>query len=223
MSATNRKQAQEFIITWIDKIAPGGSNKAIYEKLFSAMDDEQFATYIADLESGKKFLVVTAPNLGADNISHERNLTLAKELGHNFFERIWIGAKGDVPAYLTPVQYLVCDLPIRRASQILIKKISIQETSKNADILTGQHVGHPKGAGLSFPELQVLASMGMDNCVEELIKYRGGDVKGYAAMNAMIGRHGVANLDSLANFASGVESVKTLKTLLTAAHLKSTL
>lgn len=219
--AGNRQATEAFILEFIEKIAPGGENAAIYTKFFETMDDAQFATYISELESGVKFLCVTAPNFMSPKLSVERNLAVAKELGHNFFERLWIGAKGSTPTYLTPIEYMVVDLPFRRASQMLTKKIAIPEHNRTVDTLTGQPTGDSKGAKISYPELQIAAAMNLDNSILELMKYRGGDVKGGNALNAMISKYGAANLKTLSNYASGVESSKTLKTFLQCMHLNT--
>lgn len=218
-----RKETEKFILEHLDSLAPGSITASLYAERFKSMSDEDFEAFITRLENGSEFLVVHAPNFSKSGISVEKNLILGKKLGYEFFQRIWIGEKPNEPAYLTPVKYLVLDLPLRRASQLLIKKIRIPLHNKTIDTLTGQPTGDSKGAKISYPELQVLASMGLDNSVVELIKFRGGDIKGHNAMNAMINRYGRTNLKTLENFSSGVESTKTLQTFLTGMHLKSNL
>lgn len=220
---SKRMRTEEFILEMIEKLAPGGANKKIYKDYFDGLSDAEFHQYMLDLESGKKFLTVVAPNLSDVNISTANNLKLAKELGHDFFQRVWIGKRGSIPEHLTPVKHLVVDLPLRRASQMLTKKLKVPENNKVVDALTGQPTGESKGSKISYHELRVLSAMQLDNTTIELMKYRGGDVRGYSAMNGMINRYGKASLKTLANYASGVESTRTLKTLLTSAHIKSTL
>lgn len=221
--AGRRKEAESFILTYLKKITGSDENPEIYKKIFAAMNDKDFEQFIKDLESGEKFLVVIVPNFGKVSLDVERNLAIAKDLKHEFFQKLVIEGQGEIPTYLTPIPYLVVDLPVRRASQLLIKKISVPKHNKVIDSLTGQPTGESKGAKISYPELQVAAAMGLENCMVELMKYRGGDVRGGAALNGMISRYGRANLRTLSQFASGVESTATLKTFLTAAHLKSTL
>lgn len=224
MAKQNRKKTEDFILTYIDKILPGSPNRTLYENYFRTLSDTEFEQFIMDLDSGKRQLFITAPNFSPFKLSVENNIKIAKELNHDYFHQLWISETAECPRYLTPIKYFVVDLPGRRASQSLVKKISIQETDKTVDILSGQPTGDSrKGAKISFPELQVMAAMGLDNTVIELMKYRGGDLKGRNAFNAMIDRHGVANLEVLSNYASGVESVKSLKVFLTCAHLKNTL
>lgn len=220
---SNRKAAQEFILKYIDKIFPGGDNKQQYEKLFASMSDVEFGKFINDLESGKRFLVATVPNTPNTKVTMDNNMKVAKELGYDFFHKLWIGAKANEPAYLTPVEYLVMDLPIRRQSQHLQKKRSVPEHTKTIDQLTGQPTGPSKGAKISYPELQVLAGMNMDESLIELIKFRGGDSGGYNAMNAMVLRYGNANLKTLAAYGTGVRSTTTLKIFLRSMHLNENL
>jgi hypothetical protein len=220
---TKRKEAEAVILSYIEKIAPKSGNSDVYKAVFGKMNDKQFDEFMKNLESGKAFLVIQLPNFKQTGVSLENNLKLADELGHAFFQRLWITGKKDIPDHLTPIESLVMDLPIRRASQLLIKKISVPDDSRTVDALTGQPTGESKGAKLSYPELQVCAAMGLDNSMVELMKYRGGDNKGLIAFNAMLSRYGRVNLKSLEPYASGVESTKTLKTFLTSMMLRSTL
>lgn len=220
--AGHRKEAEAFALKWIKALAPQGKTADYYKERFAKMSDEEFEQFIKRLETGEEFLVLYAPNFASGGLTVENNLEIAKKLGHEFFQPLIIGQRGDVPAYKTPVKYLVVDLPVRRTSQLLTKKISIPKDNKKIDMFTGQVAGSKKSR-ISYPEVQVMASMGLDHCVEEFMKYRGGDLKGFNAMNTLISRQGGVSIKTLSNYASGVESTKTLKTFLTAAMLSSTL
>lgn len=221
--ANNRAGAEAFILEWIEKLIPGSENPQIYKDMFATMDDSSFDTFMADLESGEKTLAIVAPNFGKSRLETARNLQLAKELGHNFFQRIWIEGSGNTPTYLTPIPYLIVDLPLRRQAQLLVKKISIPEDNKSVDDFTGQPTGKSKGSRVSYPETQVMAAMGLDNCLVEMLKYRGGDIKGFDAMNRSISNTGGVRLKSIEHLASGVESTRTMKTFLSGMHLSNNL
>lgn len=220
---SNRKATEEFIISYIDKILPGSGNKEIYIELFSKMDDNQFDSFMKKLESRENRLAIIAPNFAEPRLDVERNLKISDELGHNFFQRILIEGSGERPTYLTPIPYMVVDLPLRRQAQLLVKKISIPEDNKTVDQLTGQPTGSSKGSKISYPEIQVLAAMSLDNSLLELLKFRGGDVRGFNAMNKMISTTGGVSLDTIERYAGGVESTKTLKSYLISMHLSNTL
>lgn len=220
---SNRQEVEAFIIKYIGQITPGTNNADNYKKLFASMNDKDFDAFMVKLESGEIKLSVIIPNFSKNNLTLENNLKVADSLGHNFFQKLWIEGKDDQPTYLTPIPYMVVDLPVKRASQLLDKKISVPKTTKVVDAVTGQVTGEAKGAKISYPELQLAASMGLEDSMIELIKYRGGDNRGGAALAGLLARNGNANLSTLSQFASGVESTKSLKTFLTAAHLKSNL
>lgn len=218
-----RKEAENYILKWINELAPGNLNVKLYQELFAKMSDEAFHQLMVDIRDGKRFLCFIAPNFIKPEISVERNLEVAEQLGHRFHQRLWVDGHGSQPKYLTPIKHLVVDLTLRRASQLLIKKIRIPQHNRSVDLLTNQPTNESKGAKVSYTELQVLASLGIDDAIIELIKYRGGDERGFAALNASIARYGTASLKVLQNYASGVKSTQTLKTYLNACHLSTTL
>ena len=218
---TNRKAAEAFIIKYITAITQSNENAEIYRQLFAGMDDKAFDDWITKIGNDENRLAVITPNFSkTTKVTVENNLKIAEELGHHFFERIWFPADDNSPAYLSPVKYLVIDLPLRRQAQLLVKKISIPENNSSVDDFTGQPTGVSKGSKISYPEMQVMAAMGLDNCTTELIKYRGGDIKGFQAMNTSIARTGRVSQAEIAPYASGVESTKTLKTFLNSMHLE---
>lgn len=219
----SRKAAEQVILTWIDKLAPGGENKDLYSTMFSKMNNEEFKTFIDDLEKGRKKLAVISPNFSKNEISVERNFKIAKELGHSFFKRIWVPAKGDNPSYLTPNEYLVLILPLRRQAQLLDKKISVPENNNSIDNMTGQPTGQSKGAKISFPEVQVLNALNQKEALTELLKIRGGDNKGFNAMNTMISRTGNVSLKAIEPFTGQVKSTESLQAMLTGMHLQNNL
>lgn len=220
---TLRQRTEDFIIKYIEKIAPGIGNKEIYQKFFSNLSNTQFYDFMNKLEKEEINLAIFIPNSKANVVSIENNLKLAKELGYKFFSKLLISGKKDLPDHMTPVEYLILDLPFRRASQIISKKIKIPKSNRIVDSLSGQPTGISKGAKISYPELLILASMGLDNSIKEMISIRGGDNKAFLVYNNFIDKYGKVTLNSLENFKSIVKSTSTLKTFLTAMHIKTTL
>lgn len=223
MAGGNRKAAEAVVLEYVEKLLPGSPNTKIYKDLFAAMSDKQFAEFMGKIEDGSARLAIIAPNLETPKLSMERNLALAKELDHEFFERIWIDAGDGTPMYLSPVKYLIVDLPLRRQAQLLVKKISIPEDNRSVDDYTGQPSGKSKGSKISYPETQIMAALNLDASLTEMLKYRGGDVKGFNAMNTAIAKTGGVSLDAIAPQAGKVKSTETLSTFLTCMHLSNTL
>jgi len=219
----NRQKAEEFILNFCKDIEPTGYNVEQYKKIFTSMSDKDFEQYMKDIRDGKKFLVLFKPLYEAKGITVENNLKIAKKYGLNFFQKLIYSNNENAPDYKTPIDYLIIDVPYRRQSQTLDKKVSIPDNNKVIDELTYQPTGDSKGAKISYPELQVLMGMGLEQSLNELMRFRGGDRNGFNAYNAMFFRYGNANLKTLNNFSTGVESTKTLKTYITALHLKNTI
>lgn len=221
--AGNRKAAEAVILEYIEKLMPGSPNTQIYQERFAAMSDQEFDTFMTQLEKEEIFLTVQAPNLSEHKLSIERNLAIAQELGHEFFERVWMDEGNDIPPYLSNHKYLIVDLPLRRQAQLLTKKISIPKNNNTVDMMTGQPTAGSKGSKISYPELQIMAALGLDNSAIEFMKYRGGDLKGFNAMNTAISKTGGVELEALDKLGTKVKSTQTLTTYLTAMHLANTL
>ena len=219
----HRKQAEEYILTNINELDPTGENAKLYVDKFSKMSDEDFEKMIEGIEKNDITLQLIVPNFSKVKMDVACNLELGKKLGHTFFERINIPAKDGLPGYLTPIPYPVIVLPVRRQAQLLDKKISIPEDNNSVDDFTGQPTGKSKGSKISYPEGQVLAGMGLNKTLTEFYKYRGGDEKGFNAMNTMISRTGGVSQKAIEPFAGGVKVTTTLKTYLAAMMLSSTL
>ena len=204
-------------------IEPTGYNVEQYKKIFADMSDKEFDDYMVGLRDKTKFLVLFKPMYKAKGLTTENNLKVATKYGLDFFERLQFTGNENEPDTVTSIKYLVIDLPYRRQSQTLEKKISLPDNNRIIDQSTYQPTGASKGAKVSFPELQVLIGMGLDNSVNELIKFRGGDRGGFSAYNSMMLRYGSVNLRTLNNYATGVESTKTLKSYLLGMHIKQNL
>lgn len=219
----NRKAAQDLILKFIKRIVTGNENTKLYENLFKAMNDKEFDQFMQDLRSGKASLSVIIPNGSNIKVDTKINVKLAKELGFEFFQRLKVGATDTIPAYTTPNKYLVFKLPVRRAAQLLSKKIAVPEDDRQVDILSGQVVNSSKGSKLSNPEMQVLIGLGLKDSLVELMKHRGGDLGSGNALNQILFTYGSASQQEIEKYSSKVESTKTLKAYLQAMHIKSTL
>lgn len=220
----NRKAATQELLKWVDKLLPDSQNKKFYSERLNALTDLEFDAYMNKLASGEEIVSLISANFDVDaKLSVERNLEIAKELGHEFFQRLWLTDSTTHQTYLTPQKYLVIDLPLRRQQQLLIKKASIPQHSRTSDDLTGQATGDSHGAALSFPEMQVLFAQGMDRSIEELIKFRGGDLKALRIMNTQLVETGAASQDSIKRTPTRVKSTETLETFLKAMHLDTKL
>lgn len=218
----NRQKVENWVYEMIKQIDPTGINLKIYkEKVFGPMSDKDFHQYIQDLKSGKRHSVIYAPNYGPVKLDIRRNIAIGKKYGLNFFTRLWVEGKPGIPTHLSPVKAFVIPTRVKRQAQLVTKGVSVPKNMRTVNVLTGQPTGESQSAKMSMPELQLCASAGMVKSMEELMKWRGGDVRGGAALQAMLVRHGRASLNALKPFSSGVESTNYIGSLLTAAHIGS--
>lgn len=219
----NRKAAEQELYYWIEKILPNGGNTQIYRSHFETMSDDEFDVWMTQLAEGAIRLAIITPNMDQAMLDVDRNFQIADELGHEFFQNIIFEGTNGSPSYLSPKKYLVVDLPLRRQAQLQQKKISIPEDNRSVDNLTGQPTGASKGSKLSFPELQIMASMQLDASTIEMIKLRGGDQKAFEAMNDSIAKTGGVSQTNILALNTKVKSTQTLDTFLVCMHLQNSL
>lgn len=206
----DRKAFEAEVLKWTKEIDPSGETTAFYQAMFSEMSDKDIEEYVNAIERGEDFISAIYTNLGKSKITVENNFKVAKKMKHEFFERLWITDPASSQVYLTPIKYLVVDLPVRRQVQMLTKKMSVPDDNLHVDELTNQPTDVSKGSAVSFPELLVLYSQGMDKSVLELIKVRGGDQRAYNAMEKAIAEQGAVKLDPILAAGTRVKSTETL-------------
>lgn len=224
MANAKRKKVEEYIVKYIGKITHGDEkNMNLYKDLFKSMNDKEFDDFMVKLRDKKITLSIIVPNGGDVKVTVKNNFKVAKEIGLEFFQHLKMGASNDMPAYTTPNKYLVYKLPVRRAAQLLSKKISIPKDDKTIDSLTGQVTGKSQSSKLTLPELQILIGMGMKDSVKELMKTRGGDLGEANALNKLLYKNGQVSQAMTGMYSTGVKSTKTLKQFLNAMHIRSTL
>lgn len=218
----NRKAAEALILQFARDVDPSGYNEKQWIKILADMPDKQFDTYMHGLRNRSQYMLAFKPLYEAKGITLDNNFKIAKKYGLSFFEKLNFTNNPDEPDYQTPIEFMVLDLPYRRQSQTLIKKVSVPDNNKIIDQLTYQPTGASKGSKISYPELQVMIGMGLDNSIQELIEYRAGDRGGFRAYNTMAMRYGTINMKALAPYKTGVDSTKTLKVYLTSMHVSNT-
>lgn len=221
----SRAKATKKAVELLSKFA--GYNDAVkeLESMLESLTDEQFDTYMEKLQSGEEILPYFAPNLNDVGLNSQTNLEIAEELGHSFFERLWITDPATGETYLTPKKYLVVDLPLRRMQQSLHKKINIPKDNRHIDDRTGQPTGsgESKGATLSFPELQAMHSHGLEQSIRELFKFRAGDETNYRNLERETLQTGTPKMDAVEDPDSRPKSTETFSILLKSAHIGNNL
>jgi len=215
-----RKEVEKFIKDWIYKISKSKRNVKLYEDFFKSMNDKQFGEFMEKIKNGDLILNLIVPHDGDTDIKLERNFKLAKELGYDFFQHLFMGPTEDMPRYKTPYKYMILTLPYRRAKQTIEKGISFSEHDKAIDSLTGQPTGDSRSSRISFPETQLLVGMGIKEGLIELLRDRGGDLGAYHALKQVLLKYGRVSDKVTSAYSDGVISTQTLKAIFNGMHLK---
>lgn len=191
-----RKKITEYLVKHLKMLEPGGTNAKRYEDMFNAMSDDEFGAYMTLLKEGKTQLHVFTPNLKVV-LKMEDIIRTAEAIGVKLTERVWLRDKVTGKRYLTPHAYPILQLPVRRVKQYLLHKLSVPDSDKTIDVLTGQVTGDDRSSSISQVELQALYARGLKNTIRELNKVRGGDVHAYSNFKRQLEDTGAASLDNL--------------------------
>lgn len=221
---SNRKIVEKEILHFIDLFRPGSNNVDIYKDLFSKMSDTEFDKWMEDLANGES-LVLYSPLAEKPALNITTNIDIAAKLGVQLTQHIYLTDSKTGQTRKTPNRYFVGEAVVRRQAQTLANKNSIPSASVGSvDERTGQAGASTKGARMSGPELHVNASKGLDKMLIELIKYRGGDERGYNLFKQSLHQTGEVSIDYLlSNYDTTVKSNKTLSVYLKAMLLQNEL
>lgn len=191
-----RKAAEAAILATLTRMEPGGLNAERYKEKFKSMSDTEFDSWMKAIRDKKKKLVLFAPNM---KIALQRAdlLKAAKALNVKLFERINLWDSSSKRRYLTPKEYLVLRLPVRRSQQMIQRKISTPESDRSINQLTGQVRKPDKGASLSMIEMKVLSDKGLTKTVSELVTIRGGNPEGYGDFRTYLEDSGSVSLKEI--------------------------
>ena len=213
-----RKQVQDYIIEHMSKLEKTKKNAKRYTEMFAKMTDADFDAWMKDIKNGEEILTFYAPAVLSE-VKIEELLKEAKAVGVKLFTRLKLWDEPTQKYYITSHEYLVLDLPVRRASQYVDHKLSVAEGDSRIDMLSGQVAKPDKGSSHSQVEAQALFARGLDKTNLELIKYRGGDVTAFAEFKRELEETGQASIkrdtDSIAR------SAVVLDQFLAGMHIES--
>lgn len=186
----------KYVTECFDQMDPSGYNSQKFREYVEPMNETAFMAYIKRMASGEQPLRIIMPNMKTP-MNMENLLAVAKKIGVKLFHRIRMVDPSTGVEYITPEEYPVFLLPIRRAQQTIEKKRSIASSDKMIDALTGQKAGDDVAAALSHPEIQVLNTRGLTNVLRELVQVRGGNVTSYGEYRTLLEDSGMVDLQQL--------------------------
>lgn len=206
-----RKAVEEKVLFAMDAMDPSGKNTTRYKNFFAKMSDSDFHTWMCNLRDGKDMIAIYFANL-TDKITVDSLRTAAKTLGVKLFERLKLWDEPTKTWYITPKEYMILEVPVRRFSQFVDHKLCVPQMDKKIDILSGQVMRHYGRAGsISQVEVQALYAKNLKETIKELISIRGGDVVAQADFTRELEETGRASGIKTSN--SMPRSAVTLKEL----------
>lgn len=194
----NISEAKRICITRLNQLDKSGKNAAMYQEMFDKMTNADFDKFMQALITGSNPLSVIIPNYDDTvDITVDNNIELAKSMGRDMFQRIWITDPRNGDIYLTQRKHLVYETNVCRQTQTLDHKISTAKDNSEIDELTGQVRGKSKASGFSGPEFMITNSQGLDSVIAEFIKFRGGDLISNRLMNNQLVKEGRVSMNEI--------------------------
>ncbi len=215
-----RIKTEEFILQAIKK-AGSMNTYNILTGFFKGMNDKEFDIFMRKLRDKKEVLSFIISHNESTKIDEHKVINELKKLGVKLEQKLTVKSS-DYGNFTTPIKFLLLDLPFKRASQTLDKKISIPKGNV-ISAMTGQVTNESQGSKITMPETQVLAGFGLDKTISEMFVPRGGDLGAGNAMDTFLFKTGRASLKDVSQYSTGVSSTRTVKSYLTSSHIKSTL
>lgn len=220
----NRAAAEKELFWIVDMFVPGSDNRKMYEEYAATLDDKQFEAWMTELFEEREILTIMAPNLLEHTPNLKQAFIIADALEYPLLQPLILTDQNTGQTYQTANLHLCGLAPLRRQIQMLEEKRSVPSSRSTVDERSGQAAGGAQASRMSGPELQVNASKGLQKMLIELIKFRGGDLTSYNAMNRTILETGEASMDAIMADTPGiVQSNKTLSVYLNGAHLQNNL
>lgn len=220
---SNREAAKRVAVKWLDEIDRSKVSSREFVKMFDKMTDEEVERFVDAVENEQAFIPAIYTNMTGSQITTENNFRVGDMLGIEFFQQLAETDPTTGRVYVTPHRYPVFHLPVRRQVQMLKEKSSIPEHNNSISDMTHQPIGPSKGSALSFPEIQIFKTLGLNHCIEEAIKARGGDLKVYNYMEKMIANDGQVDLGAVIDAGTQTKAGATLAVLLKTTHIDTTL
>lgn len=183
----NREAFKRSIVNDLKKLSPDTDNWKIIGEQIDKLSDAEIEHMVEAMENAVSgdinpdkpvyFVPIILPVGRGVNADIERIVKVLESWGLKPSDRVWMTDQTTGQLILSNQEYLNIFIPKRRLAQTLDKKSSIPKDVSQIDERSNQTTGESKGARLSYPELQVLASMGLTHTMEELVKTRGGDLE----------------------------------------------
>lgn len=220
MTKKQRKECEELVYAYFDKLDKSGTNTKYYRELFGSMSDNQF---YALMKKEFPFRMhykpsVTEPTMGDIKASLD-------VLGVPLLETIELpylyeNKNGEA---VSSQKCLVVYIPHKKVQQIVTKKSKWAADIDNRDTKTGRLLGADKGSTTSDREFEAMSTMGLDAVMKEFYGPKADAMESKNAMYAEIGTTGMFRLEDLPDNIDDSLAKNMFNSYLIAAHINSNL
>ncbi len=195
----------------------------LYLKTIDNMSAAEFEQFVKDLDNMDRFLEVMIPVSTGKVFPEEAVIALIRRHGGEPWSQLRIVDDTTGETYITPEKYFTPLFPKRRQIQTMESKVSLPDSNKVRDNLTGAVTGAAKGSSMSSVQSISMISRGCMANALEFNKGRGGDLAASREMNKALMEQGSVSLNSILKNGSRAESTDTLGIRWNCMHIDHTL
>lgn len=218
MKPETRKAVEALIHRHLKMVDPSGVNNKIYEGIFKTLDDKKLLKII------EKRVPIYFPPDSPVYIDPYAVAELAKkEFNYEFWQHGWLTDPRTGIISKTKYKHMFIEVPVRRQTQMIDKKISIAKHNRTIDKLTHQPTGDSKSSGFSFPQSYILFSQGYDQTLGEFLQDRGGNLKAMQVIDRNLRTNGHSSRMFPGKEQTKTKSVTTGGVIFKAMHLGNSL
>lgn len=199
---TKRAKIEKLLYNVLALMDPSKVNMQKYQALFSKMNDDQFSKWMNSfLADEKSNIRLDIEEFGPDNrkLKFENVEKAAEYIGIPLFEYVYMPHISSDPNHpiRTKEKVLVGYLNIKRPQQLVTKKTGYVLSDADRDEQTGTAKGESRGGTTTGVENELLAGVGADKVISELLGVRGDNVKEYDNMLESISETGSVKLEDI--------------------------
>jgi len=197
-----RARIEKLLYNVLALMDPSKINMKKYQAMFAKMSDDQFSAWMDKFIADPKANIrVDIEEFGADNrkIKFENVEKAADYIGVPLFEYVYLPHVSSDPnrPVRTREKVLVGYLNIKRPQQLVTKKTGYVLSDADRDELAGTAKGESRGGTTTGVENELLAGVGADKIISELLGVRGDNVKEYDNMLEAISETGSVKLEDI--------------------------
>lgn len=220
-SKADRKRAEDFVIRLMSTIDPSGYNAKYYHRLFTQLSDKDMYDWALRIEAGTTHLWLYAPIMKVKLTQKDLDAA-AKLTGTPLEEQVSIYDPSTDRRYTSPHKYFIIRVPVRRLKQYLMDKLSVPDSDRRLNPITGQVTKPDDSSSISISEAQTYDAKGLQVPLTEFINIRGGNINAYSSLRHDLEQTGIAHMGDLDN-SGKVQSTRAANAFLTAMCLRNNL